>query len=800
MLVREVDSQPAERAVVSELPGDPVPALPTGPTLSAPWTPTAPTHIALIGSSSAGKTTLARAIVQACGDRGTEAWLSEDFASRHIGVHWIGSAFVRRRAIELASLVYALATWRRYRDYHRHALRIIREAPGSWLYRAGLVRLTLRKTGIHEMLRRGLRNGQVVISDNEATLQGAHHLFVHPQGTTDSSRLGTFAALAPMPDVVVYVRTQDPLVVERMLRRSHPRLGSPSVQTVEETVRQTSEVFDRLCGSPAFDGRLLVVYRSRVLDVEDDGPHKELRNAVAELVSTGMVNARRGRESKAPHGRDPSPSTELAKQLLARLDESVAYCQVKSDHSVARDAADSGTLDLLVDPSGVGRATTILADMGFREAVDSYGPRPSSVWNYYGCDTSTGTMVHVRLFSRLSTEESFSESHRLPIADMLLENTEHLGAGRRPTKAAELVYFVLRTFTRYGSVLDVARLARDRKALGAEFRWIESGCSIQDALALLERYCPQIDEGLFLGCVSALHNDASLGRRILLARHVRRRLAAYAVLSPLGRLAAYVGFLTSWFWRKSTGRTTGKVWHSGGAVIAFVGPDATGKSTLVGETARWLRNACPVEVAHLGKPGSSPWTLPLNMALGTVRALRGRRERWKPDAEPRQAGTRSPRVGWSSLLYALRAIVLAFDRRRAVRRTWLSATRGGVVVCDRYPTSVLDAMDGPRLRPDLEVRGLRSALYARLARLEHRLYRDLPQPDVLIRLTVSIETAQRRNRARDKADKHTEQELESRHQSLGSWATRSDRCRDVSTEGSLEETLSRLKPVIWELL
>lgn len=800
MLVREVDSQPAGGAVVTDLTGAAVPSLPdpAGPFVTQ--SSTAPMHIALIGSSSAGKTTLARAIVHGCRERGIEAWLSEDFASRHIGVHRIGSAFLRRRAIELASLGYALATWRRYREYHRLAFRIIREAPGSLLYKAGLVRLTLRKTGIHEMLRRGLRNGQVVISDNEATLQGVHHLFVHPSGASDSTLLGKFAALAPMPDVVVYVRTQDPVVVERTLRRSHPRLGARSVETVERTVRWTSEVFDRLCGSPALDGRLLVVYRSRVLDVEEDGPRKGLRNTVADLVSTGMAGVRRSRESKAQQERDLTLPTELAKQLLARLEESVPYCHWKSNYSLARGGAEDGDLDLLVDPSDLGRTTTILADMGFREAVVSSGPRTPSVWHYYGCDAATGSIVHVHLFSRVVTGESFVKSHRLPIDAMLLENTERLGPVRIPTKAAELVLFVLRTFIKYGSVLDVARLAREGEALRSEFRWIESGCSIQDALALLERHCPQLDEGLFLECVSALHNDATLGRRILLARRVRRRLRAYAVRSPLGRLAAYAGFLVAWAWRKTTGRGKGKAWHSGGAVVAFVGPDATGKSTLVGETARWLSQACPVEVAHLGKPGSSLWTLPLNAALGAVRTLRGRKGRWKPATAPGEAGDPSPRVGWSSLLYALRAVVLAFDRRRAVRRTWLSATRGGVVVCDRYPTSVVDAMDGPRLRPDVEARGFRSGVYARLAGLEHRLYRDLPQPDVLIRLTVSLETAQRRNRARTKADKHTEQELESRHQSLGSWSTRSDRCRDVSTEGSLEETLSRLKPVIWELL
>jgi thymidylate kinase len=154
----------------------------------------------------------------------------------------------------------------------------------------------------------------------------------------------------------------------------------------------------------------------------------------------------------------------------------------------------------------------------------------------------------------------------------------------------------------------------------------------------------------------------------------------------------------------------------------------------------------------------------------------------------------------SGIVYAVRAVVLAFERRRAVRKAWLSATRGGVVVCDRYPTSQLGAMDGPRLEARPEARGFLADAYARLAETEGRLYRSLPQPDVLIRLTVSVETAKQRNREREKADKHTDEDLESRHQGLGSWSTPGNRSWEVSTEGSVEETLARVKQAIWEAL
>lgn len=759
-------------------------------------------HIALIGSTSAGKTTLARAIVEACREVGLEASLSEDFAARQLGVPWLKIGFAQRRILELGSLLFCLAGWRRHREYHSMAFRLIREAPGSWLYKAGLLRLTLRKTGIHEIIRRRLRDGQVVISDNEAILQGAHHLFVHPAGSSRAAEVDGFAAVAPLPDAVVYLRTSGPVVVERTLRRGHPRLDVRSPDVVERTIRDTVEVFERLSTAPALNGRLLVVQERKIIEgagLNGNAGEAPLK-AVTRLVETGLETVKRARAMKHPADSVFKLSPGIARELIDRLNVDVPYCHWKSNYFLAEGGDEDGDLDLLVDPSDLLRIQQILTGLRFKEALVASGPRTPGVWHYYGCDPSTGQLVHVHLFNRVVTGESFVKSHRLPLDSMLLDNTEALGPVRIPVKAAELVLFVLRNFIKYGSLLDILRLAKGKEDVRAELRWLESQCSVSDALELLQTHCPTLGEDVFLECLSVLHNDAPLVRRVFLARKVRSRLRVYAVRGRLARAAAYLHFLGAYARRKLLGIRKGKVWHSGGTLIAFVGPDATGKSTMVRETAGWLRRVCNVTVAHLGKPPSSPWTAPINGALALLRAVRGRRERWTPDSGSGSNTSTSSRVRLPSLVYALRAVVLAFDRRRAVRKAWLSATRGGVVICDRYPTAQLGAMDGPRISARPEARGVLAALHGWLARLESRLYGSLPQPDILLRLTVSVETAKRRNRERQKADKHTDEDLENRHMSLGSWSTPSGRCLEVSTEGTLEETALRAKQAIWEAL
>lgn len=757
----------------------------------------APMHIALIGCTSAGKTTLARSVVQACHDWGLAAWTSEDFAARQLRFHWIPTPFVRRRVLELVSLMYALATWRRYRDFHACALGLIRVAPGSWLYKMGLLRLTLRKTGVHEIVRRRLKNGQVVVSDNEATLQGAHHLFVHPNGQGDLERVAGFASLAPVPDVVVYLRTSETVVVERALRRGHRRLGMRSLEDVDFAVRQTVGVFDRLCETPSVTRRLLVVDGECVHAPAPDASDGVSLRIAAGLVTAAMESVRPSAEM-VPRADGVALATEIAAQLVARLNESVNYCHWKSNFALAHGEDGDGDLDLLVDRPELPRARAILNELGFREALVPHGPRTPGVWHYFGCDPTTGALVHVHLFSGVLTGESFVKSHRLPFDAMLLDGTETLGPVRVPSKAAELVLFVVRTFIKYGSLPDLVRVARQDRSIRAECWWLESQCSVAEALPLLKLHCPPLGEQLFLECLSALHNGESLVRRIRLAWRMRRRLRVFATRSYIGRLLAYLGFIAAYARRKLARSGKDKVWCAGGIVIAFVGADATGKSTLVGETARWLRRASRVTTAHLGKPPSSLWTLPINGAVRAVQAVRGRKPRWRPTSLPGSEGGSPKTVGPAAVLFALRAVVLAYDRRRAVRKTRLAAARGDVVICDRYPRSLVGAMDGPRLSAVPDVRGPLSGVYAFLTRIEDRLYHGLPQPDVLIELTVSVESAKRRNRARIKAGMHTDEDLESRHLGTqGTWSIRSDRRWRISTEGSLEETALAVKRAIW---
>jgi thymidylate kinase len=491
----------------------------------------------------------------------------------------------------------------------------------------------------------------------------------------------------------------------------------------------------------------------------------------------------------------------ITTQLIDSINRhDIEYCHWKSNITLSNALTGGEDLDILVDRKALPRFVAILLDLGFKLASIKSGDNVPGIYHYYGLDSETGKLSHIHLYNYVVTGESFVKSHFLPIEKMLLENPDHISNVRVASRSAELVLFILRIFIKYGSLLDLIRLARHPDAVLAELRWLQAGADLSESLALLDKYCPVIDETLFLKGIEILGQPNSLLKRMLLAYTIRRRLNVYTKYTRLERLFAYVKVLWVRQKQRFIGRRKNKTPNTGGAIIAFVGADATGKSTLVAETGRWLGSVFATQIVHVGKPPSTWLTLPLRIILPLMRRLLPHLRR---DWVSNKARTLSPAAGHAqvSLIYAVRAVALAWDRYRLLVKVRRWAANGNIIVCDRYPTETLDAMDSPRLQEHPASHGIKTQLYNYLARQENRIYKQMPPPDIVLKLKVSIETAKQRNRDRIEIGMDDEDYLEARHLQAGNWQKHGTKYSyDIDTEMSLAETILTVKRSVWEAL
>ncbi len=184
-------------------------------------------------------------------------------------------------------------------------------------------------------------------------------------------------------------------------------------------------------------------------------------------------------------------------------------------------------------------------------------------------------------------------------------------------------------------------------------------------------------------------------------------------------------------------------------LIAVVGCDGSGKSTVSENVLALLRGYGPASAAHLGKQsgnvGRKLEGLPLiGPAIGRLI------NRKVVNVRSHRARNKSPGVVVALVMYAfsLRRL-LRFRRMLALRR------RGFAIVADRFPQlDVPGAYDGP----GLSVAAHGNFIVRWLARREHATYERMTshRPDLVLRLNVDLDTAcarkpdHRRDLLRDK--------------------------------------------------
>lgn len=496
----------------------------------------------------------------------------------------------------------------------------------------------------------------------------------------------------------------------------------------------------------------------------------------------------------------PTPTNGAAKldllpDFASRLHrEAIRYCHWKGTFNVGRVLSGEGDVDLLVHRADVARFEAILASLGFKRAIDPLRPRTPSVSHYYSLDQATGTLIHLHVYYRLVTGATLLDDYALPLEELLLHNTRLVDGMHVAEPRAALIVFVCRMMFAASSLADHLLRRRDEKRMRATLEFLLADEANVPPASLLARWLPSVQPALFFRCLNSLRNGGSFVQRYLLGRQLRRQLAGFGRLSQpdtAGNLLRL--FVLEGLPRLLRGRQSRKQLATGGAVIAFVGPDASGKSTLARETVDWLGRVFRVHSAHLGKPPPTCWTLVPNLSR---RFLRWVFPRLRATADGSGEASSPP----TGLLHRLRDVLIAYDRRALAVRLRRQAANGGLVVCDRYPSPVVGALDSAVLKHPGATSG-RFRLCDALSRLENWLYRQVPPPDVLVHVVTPLEVALERNRLRQKPGQGESDEYIRRiHNSAILPSFPNARLIELETNQPEAETRKALRLLLWETL
>ncbi|UPG96522.1 thymidylate kinase [Luteibacter aegosomatissinici] len=169
-------------------------------------------------------------------------------------------------------------------------------------------------------------------------------------------------------------------------------------------------------------------------------------------------------------------------------------------------------------------------------------------------------------------------------------------------------------------------------------------------------------------------------------------------------------------------------------LIAIIGTDGSGKSTVAEHMVGWIGRFGPAGQAHLGKQAGNIGRALAELPL--IGGYLGRLIRKKSDGVNKRIDEHKQPTLFPSLVIAgftLRRI-RRFKRMLAMRR------KGLIVVTDRFPqVEITGAYDGPGFPETSQG----SWLVLRLAKFEHDSFQWMAsyKPDLVLRLNVDLDTA-----------------------------------------------------------
>jgi thymidylate kinase len=502
-----------------------------------------------------------------------------------------------------------------------------------------------------------------------------------------------------------------------------------------------------------------------------------------------------------------APTLGVLRALFDRLHaDGIRYCHWKSNEHVAASLVGDTDVDVLVDRRAIAALTHILLELNFKRFVVKPGLGYPGIEDYVGFDPATGVLTHVHVHYQLTLGEKFLKGHRLPWEELYLTTRvmEESQGLYHADPHLELVVLVLRAAMKLRArdfLIQAVGKPYFRGGLVREFRWLAMRVRPERVAELAAQLVGPRAGALFPGILAG--GKPTLRQLMAVRRLARPSLREYrlygggeAMRHAWARELGLVWWkIRNWYLAAPTRST--RTLPQGGVLVAFLGADGAGKSTVLGEIASWLSREVAVVSTYGGNgKGSANWPRRLMESLGAVRrrVVKAVRRR-NPGAGGATTATSASGPASISPVRAVWVLALARERCDRALEARRAKGRGLVVLSDRLSQSQFPGWnDGPRLHAWTEHHARWRREAARRERESFELA-ELCAPDLVLKLHITPELASRRKPETPREQVRTGVDLLRR---LSYPST--TRVVDIDASRPLPEVLLQAKQAVWDAL
>jgi len=492
----------------------------------------------------------------------------------------------------------------------------------------------------------------------------------------------------------------------------------------------------------------------------------------------------------------------IAVGLFSELEaQRVRYCHWKSNQHLDAALAGRTDIDILVAREDAALFMNIIGSLGFKRFISPPWKTYPEIEDYLGFDHETGALFHLHVHYALMVGRQYIKAHHIPWEKLILDTTvSYEGAGVKIIDPhIELLLLWIRSALklRLKDLLKALKhgLAID-KAVRLEFRYLEDRVA-PDRMRALMADLLGAKAASRLWPILARKNGADLPGLVCFRLGLRGVADQWRIYGAAGLVArAYGKFLQKTAYRLGAsvlGLPIGmsKRAAHGGALVAFIGPDGSGKSTVTAHLEDWLSWKIDTHRLYFGSgDGSVNLIFRMRKRLKRILVSIGVLKEGSPkegEFKPR----RTSRL--KDLFDGVTLLSLARDKLANLKSARRLTALGSVVIADRYPQNEVHHInDGPKIGIDERDSWIRRYF----SRRELAIYQRIAQmpPDLVVKLIIPAAVALAR-----KPD-HQPAEIERKVAVVEGLTFAGARIAAVDANRPLQDVLLEAKRVVWEAL
>jgi len=509
------------------------------------------------------------------------------------------------------------------------------------------------------------------------------------------------------------------------------------------------------------------------------------------------------RQAKTYYVRDSLKDDIERLSAVARLfdalnQQEIRYCHWKSNLRLDWGLTGRTDLDLLIDPEHEQLFKNILASQGLKPLIAPVGKQYPSLEHYLGFDAQTGRLFHLHVHFTLVLGEQFVKNYSLPLEKQFLDTTRFSNGVKVPPVELELIVLCLRALLKYrdrDAIKDIFSIRSPGipEHILNEITWLLEQTTLEQVEVSLHNIPLAVDPEIVIEFLETVRDNPRDGRALFRLRSkVRKMLRPYQRHSRLLASLDYFKQLGRKLFIQRSRPDRQMTLPNGGLMVALVGVDGAGKSTLSAALTQWLSWKVDTPFYYLGSKQPSVWTKWSYIFFRLAR--RSHREFSAKFGNDNFIA--KTLINLRQIFLASHYLFVGYDRVGRYQHAKREAGKGSVVIFDRFPFRA--PLDGPEIH--LIDNGSLNPISRGLSRIEKVLYRKFEPVDLLILLNVQLETSlqrkpdhpretiQAKNMALNAVQSHIAQES-------GKWDWVS-----IDAEKSFEEVLLRTKRLVWAAL